>query len=29
MKAIEGDGFPPGVSVMREFGVSVRKSSKE
>ncbi len=29
MKAIEGDGLPPGVSVMREFGVSVRKSSKE
>lgn len=29
MKDIEGDGLPPGVSVMREFGVSVRKSSKE
>jgi len=29
MRAIDGDGFPPGVSVMREFGVSVRKSSKE
>ena len=29
MKEIEGDGFPPGVNVMREFGVSVRKSSKE
>lgn len=23
----EGDGLPPGVSVMREYGVSVRKSS--
>jgi hypothetical protein len=23
------DGLPPGVSVMREYGVSVRKSSKE
>ena len=29
MKAIEGEGLPPGVSVMREFGVTVRKSSKE
>ena len=29
MKAIEGDGLPPGVNVMREFGVTVRKSSKE
>lgn len=29
MKDIECDGLPPGVSVMREFGVSVRKSSKE
>ena len=29
MKDINGDGLPPGVSVMREFGVSVRKSSKE
>jgi len=29
MKDIEGDGLPPGVSVMREFGVTVRKSSKE
>lgn len=29
MKDIEGDGLPPGVSVMREYGVSVRKSSKE
>ena len=24
----EGDGLPPGVNVMREYGVSVRKSSK-
>ena len=23
----EGDGLPPGVNVMREYGVSVRKSS--
>jgi hypothetical protein len=23
-----GDGLPPGVSVMREFGITVRKSSK-
>lgn len=23
----EGDGLPPGVSVMREYGISVRKSS--
>ena len=23
----EGEGLPPGVSVMREYGVSVRKSS--
>ena len=29
MKDIECDGLPPGVSVMREFGVSVRKPSKE
>ena len=29
MKDINGDGLPAGVSVMREFGVSVRKSSKE
>lgn len=29
MKDIEGEGLPPGVSVMREYGVSVRKSSKE
>ena len=24
----EGDGLPPGVNVMREFGVSVRNASK-
>ena len=24
----EADGLPPGVNVMREFGVSVRKASK-
>jgi hypothetical protein len=24
----ENDGLPPGVSVMREYGVSVRKASK-
>lgn len=24
----ESDGLPPGVNVMREFGVSVRKASK-
>ena len=24
----EGDGLPPGVNVMREYGVSVRKASK-
>ena len=29
LKDIEGDGLPPGVNVMREYGVSVRKSSKE
>ena len=29
LKDIEGDGLPPGVNVMREFGVTVRKSSKE
>ena len=23
----EGDGLPPGVSVMREYGITVRKSS--
>ena len=23
----EGDGLPPGVNVMREYGISVRKSS--
>lgn len=29
LREIEGDGLPPGVNVMREFGVTVRKSSKE
>lgn len=29
MREVEGDGLPPGVNVMREFGVTVRKSSKE
>ena len=29
LKDIEGDGLPPGVNVMREFGVSVRKSSNK
>lgn len=29
MKDHEGDGLPPGVNVMREYGVSVRKASKE
>jgi hypothetical protein len=24
----QGDGLPPGVNVMREFGITVRKSSK-
>jgi hypothetical protein len=24
----DGDGMPPGVNVMREYGVSVRKASK-
>ena len=24
----EGDGLPPGINVMREYGVSVRKASK-
>ena len=24
----DGDGLPPGVNVMREYGVSVRKASK-
>ena len=28
MKDHEGDGLPPGVNVMREYGVSVRKISK-
>lgn len=28
MKEHEGDGLPPGVNVMREFGVTVRKNSK-
>ena len=28
MKDHEGDGLPPGVNVMREYGVSVRKNSK-
>jgi hypothetical protein len=28
MKDHEGDGLPPGVNVMREYGVSVRKVSK-
>jgi hypothetical protein len=28
MKDHEGDGLPPGVNVMREFGISVRKASK-
>lgn len=27
MKEIEGDGLPPGVNVMREYGVSVRKAT--
>lgn len=27
MKDHEGDGLPPGVNVMREYGVTVRKSS--
>lgn len=25
----EGDGMPPGINLMREYGVTVRKSSKE
>jgi len=29
LKDIEGDGLPPGVNVMREFGVTVRRSNKE
>ncbi len=28
IKEHEGDGLPPGVNVMREFGVTVRKNSK-
>ena len=28
LKDHEGDGLPPGVNVMREFGISVRKASK-
>jgi hypothetical protein len=24
----EDDGLPPGINVMREFGVTVRKNSK-
>lgn len=27
MSETEGDGLPPGVSVMREYGISVRKAS--
>ena len=27
MNEIEGDGLPPGVNVMREYGVSVRKAT--
>jgi hypothetical protein len=27
LSEIEGDGLPPGVNVMREFGVTVRKAS--
>ncbi len=27
MRDHEGDGLPPGVNVMREYGVTVRKSS--
>lgn len=29
LKDIEGDGLPPGVNVMREFGVTVRRANKE
>lgn len=29
IKDHETDGLPPGVNVMREYGVSVRKASKE
>jgi len=28
LKENENDGLPPGVNVMREFGISVRKASK-
>ena len=28
LKENESDGLPPGVNVMREYGVSVRKASK-
>ena len=28
LKENENDGLPPGVNVMREYGVSVRKASK-
>lgn len=28
MEDHEGEGLPPGVNVMREFGITVRKSSK-
>ena len=28
MKDHESDGLPPGVNVMREFGITVRKASK-
>ena len=27
MESHDGDGLPPGVSVMREFGITVRKAS--
>jgi hypothetical protein len=29
LKDIEGDGLPPGVNMMREFGVTVRRANKE
>jgi hypothetical protein len=28
MSSHDGEGLPPGVNVMREFGITVRKSSK-
>lgn len=28
MASHDGEGLPPGVNVMREFGITVRKSSK-